>query len=102
MIVMQRRLVVTAKHLPVTCVGRPARYRDGPETETSRSRDGLETCLRSRLGLVSEKLSTSRSRLGLVTQGLGSRLGLGHLGLGPKTIFWLFFREKRVFCLPVA
>jgi hypothetical protein len=30
--------------------------RDGPETETSRSRDGLETYVTSRLGLVSEKL----------------------------------------------
>jgi hypothetical protein len=60
----------------------------------------LETHPRSRLGLVSKYLLSSRSHLGLVTQGLGSRLGLGRLGLVPMSYFPLSRKEKHVTTRP--
>jgi hypothetical protein len=60
--------------------------RDGLETETPRSRDA--------------SMVSSRSRLGLVIQGLGSRLGLGHLGLEPMSYFPLSRKEKHVTTRP--
>jgi hypothetical protein len=40
------------------------------------------------------------SRLGLVIQGLGSRLGLGRLGLEPMSYFPLSRKEKHVTTRP--
>ena len=54
---------------------------------TSRSRDGLETYQRLVSVSSREKLSTSRSRLGLERQTSRSRLGLGQLRLVPKINF---------------
>jgi len=54
---------------------------------TSRSRDGHETYQRLVSVSSREKLSTSRSRLGLGRQTSRSHLGLSHLRLVPKTNF---------------
>ena len=55
--------------------------RDVVSVSTSRSRDGLETYPTSRLVSTRRNFPISRSRLGLESERLGSRLGLGHEGL---------------------
>jgi hypothetical protein len=72
---------------------RQATLIDGLETETSRSRD----VSRRIHGLVGRNICY---RLGLVIQGLGSRLGLGRLGLEPMSYFPLSRKEKHVTTRP--
>jgi len=74
--------------------------RDGPETETSWSRDRLKTYPWSRLGLVSvlsrRYVQMSRSRLGLESWRLGLSLDLDLSGLEPIAIFTQIYLQRFV------
>ena len=68
--------------------------RDVVSVSTSRSRDGLETYRRSRLGHVGKRLG-----LGSYDLGLGLGLGLDSLGLVRKSLQIIFFGFGSLNCI---
>jgi hypothetical protein len=65
------------------------------------ARDGLETETSRDASMVSVSSRNVCYRLGLVIQGLGSRLGFGRLGLEPMSYFPLSREEKHVTTRPL-